>query len=227
MIDLARYLPALLLAGGAGVAAKGGGDVSRKLIDTVKVVVTRFEMGAVAQAIEIEIDATMGGSVPSDGAKLEAYIKENVSSRTGRDPSMDLWGKPYHIAKIGGKLTLFSFGPNGQRDRCHDQTVDEQVKGFKDAVDEERNKAMEAAEGQAQALKAIVEAGDDLDLDELTAKVAEPVAVERTTSSLRSGSAAGGGADDVCVYLALEARGKGGGGADMYGGQSPYKQIKH
>lgn len=224
MIDLARYLPALLLAGGAGVAAKGGGDVSKKLIDTVKVVVSRFEMGGVAQALEI--DATLGSGLPKDGDAFAAYVRENVKSRTGRDPAMDLWGQPYHLVRIGDKMTLLSFGPNMKRDQCHDQSVDEQVDEFKGAVEEEQRKGMEAAEAQAQALKAIVAAGDDLDLDDLAAQANQAVP-DSNSASLSAQSAGPGGPDDVCIYLTLEARGKGGGGGDIFGGSSPYKQIPH
>jgi hypothetical protein len=209
MIDLARYIPALMLAGGAGVAAKGGGDVTKHVLDTVKVVVTRFEMGAVAQALEI--DATMGTGLPKDQAGFENYIKENVRSRTGRDPSRDLWKNPYRLVKINKRWTLLSNGPNGQQDKCHDQSADESVAEVQDTVDAE----MERAAKLAEAMKLRQEA---IDRGEEPPALPDPEADDYEPPK----------EDDVCVYLLVEGNGKGGGGlGDIMGNQSPYKQIEH
>ncbi|GEM_PF-2849512 len=212
MIDLARYLPALMLAGGAGVAAKGGGEVGKHLLDTVKVVVVRFEMGAVAQGLEIE--AVTGGRLPKSQSSFQAYLANNVKSRTGRDPTRDLWNNAYVLTKVDGKPTLVSYGPNGRRDRCHDQSSGQSTKAVEDAVDREIARAKRREEAIRRRTEMIERGEDPPALEDMLDEDVPDAPLE----------------DDVCVYLALEARGPkggGGGGIDgMLGNQSPYRQIE-
>lgn len=208
MIDLARYIPALMLAGGAGVAAKGGGDVTKHVLDTVKVVVTRFEMGAVAQALEI--DAAMGTGLPNDQKGFENYISENVKSRTGRDPTKDLWENPYRLVQINEKWTLLSHGPNGQQDKCHDQSADDAVAEVQDTVDAEMERAAKLEKAMEER-QAAIDRGED-----------PPPMPEAEDDDYEAPKD-----DDVCVYLLIETNGKSGGLGDMLGNQSPYRQIKH
>lgn len=213
MIDLARYIPALMLASGAGVAAKGGGDVTKRIVDTVKVIATRYELGAIAQ--QIEISATSGMfSVPRDQKGFENFIHENMGSRSDRDTAEDMWGQKYKLVKINGKPTLLSSGPNLKRDQCHHESADDQIEAAVSEVD----KLREAEKKQAEALKKRLEAlqaGEDVAApDDIKLEVEAPEAARE---------------DDVCVTLLLEAKGKGGKGGvlgDVLGNQSPYRQIE-
>ncbi len=117
-MDLARVLPLALTLGGAGLVAQGGGKVAARVIDTVKVVMTRSELSQVANLLEI--DATLGHRLPRGDKAFAAWLRESLRARSGRDPALDLWQTPYQLGRDGSRWVVRSNGPNLQRDSCAD-----------------------------------------------------------------------------------------------------------
>lgn len=117
---MSRLLPAILLLGGAGVAVRGGGEVTGKAIDTVKTVLTRYELAEAAR--HLTLDETLGNRPPRTSAELAAWLDANHHARFSRDPTADLWQQPYLLQRLrGGGRLLISLGPNGRRDHCAEQ----------------------------------------------------------------------------------------------------------
>ncbi len=116
-MSMSRLLPALLLVGGGGVALKGGGAVGTTVIDTVKTVMTRYELSEAAR--HLELDITLGERAPRSTRQLAKWLRDNHRARLARDPAEDLWQQPY-VFRRGRKyrFALVSHGANGQRDRC-------------------------------------------------------------------------------------------------------------
>lgn len=115
-MDLARALPLVLSLGGAGLVAKGGGKVADRVIDTVKIVMTRSELSQVANLLET--DNVLGARLPRGDAAFQAWLRENLRARSGRDPALDLWQVPYQLGREGRVLVVRSLGPNMHRDSC-------------------------------------------------------------------------------------------------------------
>lgn len=104
---------------GAGAAVKQGPEMLEKVTNSVKSIMTSHELSQIASTMEMD---SMGGTrVPGPGQAeaLARYINSTFTSKSGRDPAMDLWGNPYRTDRLDdGRLILLSVGPNGTRDDC-------------------------------------------------------------------------------------------------------------
>lgn len=145
-MSMSRLLPALLLLGGGGIAVKGGGDVGKQVVDTVKTVMTRYELSEAAR--HLELDMTLGNQPPRSTAQLAKWLGDNHRGRFARDPAIDLWQNDYLYQPAGGGgFGLVSIGANGIRDRCVNTNPDADRRRLRRAVQrqQETNGADDAA----------------------------------------------------------------------------------
>ena len=121
MITLAipRWVPLALGVGAVSSAASLGSPVVSELVDTVKIVATRYELSTLVA--HLRADAAAGVEPPdlADPTWLTRYIERNARA-PGRKATLDFWGTPYGLEGLeGGKgLRVFSCGPNRARDAC-------------------------------------------------------------------------------------------------------------
>jgi len=139
---LARILPALLVVGGGVAVAKGGTTVGSDLLDTVKVVMARYELSGAVKLLES--DFVLSGRLPgtSSPEALSSYLRENMKGGFGRDPGVDMWDNPYRLRRVGGGIAVVSYGPNGQRDECGEAHVDAEMRSLHQRIERARHKEM-------------------------------------------------------------------------------------
>ncbi len=157
-MSLSRVLPAILLIGGGGVAVKGGGEVGREVLDTVKTVMTRYELSEAAR--HLELDVTLGNDPPRSTPQLAKWLTDNHHGRFARDPSMDLWHHPY-LFKRGprGRFALVSVGANATQDHC----LDASPAADRRRLNRQAPRATDASGGgSAPAMAATIAADDDI-----------------------------------------------------------------
>ena len=186
-----RFVPILLLVSGVASAVKTGPQLAEKIVDTVRIVMVRYE--ANAYATQLATSCVLGEPVPkpNNPGELSGYINANATAAQGRDPAIDLWGQPYRLEKTGPQqLLLLSTGPNGNRDACKDAEPPPDL--------------VKAAADADQILKAVQQGGVT---DEVTTNSdgktpgidpqgALDKAIGQTTGEL--------GNDDVCVPIECE-----------------------
>ena len=155
-MSLSRVLPAILLLGGGGVALKGGGEVGRELVDTVKTVMTRYELSEAAR--HLELDITLGNTPPRSTAQLAKWLTDNHHGRFARDPSLDLWHNPYRFKRgPRGRFALVSVGANAARDHC----VDANLNTDRRRLNRQVKRATEVSSGDSPSAAARTVAADD------------------------------------------------------------------
>ena len=118
---LARLVPVVLLAGGAVFATRTGGEVTGRILDTVKSVVTRFELGQIQRAAQVELLESGPGGFTRGQADFHEFIRQVMDTGGRRDPTLDPWGETYRIRNEGDRTwCLSSLGPNKTQDGCAD-----------------------------------------------------------------------------------------------------------
>ena len=142
VITLTRILPALLVVGGGAAAANGGATVGADLMDTVKVVMVRYELASAVKLLEA--DFVLSGSLPGSSSPeaLSIYLRENMKATFGRDSGLDMWNGPYRLRRVGGGIAMVSYGPNGQRDECAEANVNIEMKSLAHKIDVSRAKEL-------------------------------------------------------------------------------------
>lgn len=114
---ITRLAPLVMLVGGGGVIATGGGAVGERAINTVKTVVTNYELSEAARLLEMDI--TLGTKRPTNSRQLLQWISSNMKARMGRDVTVDLWETPYaYIPDSKAVFGLRSLGPDQTKDSC-------------------------------------------------------------------------------------------------------------
>lgn len=113
-----RLMPLILVAGGLAGVAKTAPGVTDRVLTTFRSVAVRHEIGTIARLLENGL--TLGTSVPRPGDPqgFATFIRENMSARGGRDPSLDLWETPYRLEGTAKNLVVVSCGANTTRETC-------------------------------------------------------------------------------------------------------------
>lgn len=155
---LARILPALLVVGGSVAAAKGGATVGSDIIDTVKAVMTRYELASATKLLES--DFVLSGRLPGSSSPdaLSIYLRDNMKGSFGRDPGLDMWNTPYRLRRVAGGVAVVSYGPNGQRDECADANLDGEMRSLARRIDHARAAEVGA---EAEGAEAVAPPRDD------------------------------------------------------------------
>jgi hypothetical protein len=143
---ITRIIPLILAGGGAAVAIGSGRDTANRVLDTVKTVISRYEMSNIQTAMQAEI--VSGGGLPDLEYEedVSEFIRGVVQGKFGRDAAMDLWGNPYLIEEVSNtEILLVSTGPNGLRDSCSNYSQDEaEVGEIMDMADENQRRRQDA-----------------------------------------------------------------------------------
>ncbi|HAN30175.1 MAG TPA: hypothetical protein DCQ06_01125, partial [Myxococcales bacterium] len=114
---IARLGPLMLLLGGGGVVATGGGTVGERAINTVKTVLTSYELAEASRSLELDI--MLGMSRPENSKQLLQWIRSNMRARMGRDAGLDLWETPYeYVPDSKAVFGMRSLGADGAKDSC-------------------------------------------------------------------------------------------------------------
>ncbi len=147
--QLTRIIPLVLVGGGAVAAVGSGRDTYNRITDTVKTIVSRYEMSNISTALQAEIIGS--GGLPDleyEEEDVSEYIRGVVQGKYGRDAAMDMWGNPYLIEEVSdSEILLVSTGPNGIRDGCSDYDQDEADVGeIIDLAEENQRRRQEALE---------------------------------------------------------------------------------
>jgi hypothetical protein len=111
MAALGKLLPLIALAG-VGATQKDKIEVAgNKVIDMVKVVVTRHELSTIRTAI---MNENAAGTLAEVRENFSEFVKRIVHSDQ-RDVSRDFWDNPYTFREDRNKIYLRSYGPDGKR----------------------------------------------------------------------------------------------------------------
>lgn len=106
-----RAIPGVVLVGGLTLSAV-------PLLDMVRSTVVGFELAQAANLLYLDWVGNCQAP-PRTTEQLGEYLRQNSSSRTGRDVSRDYWDQPYVVEwPTAEECTLLSTGPNQQRDVC-------------------------------------------------------------------------------------------------------------
>ncbi len=116
---LHRALPMALAVGGVGLTVHTGGNAVGVAQDMVKAVLSRTEIEMVAKAIGMEHNAQSIRQLERV-ERWEKFLRESLTSRSGRDTAMDLWGTPYELFTEKGKWKVRSLGANRAEDYACD-----------------------------------------------------------------------------------------------------------
>jgi hypothetical protein len=117
MSILTRLAPIAALAGLSGVVmAQGDNAVDRVagLVDGVRVVITKHELGILQRAYPLD---AIGEALPED-FDCGRYARQRLIAN-GRDASVDLWGQPYRMDTHEQEVRFWSSGPD-RRAHTHD-----------------------------------------------------------------------------------------------------------
>jgi hypothetical protein len=80
-------------------------------IDIAKIQATRYELSVVRRMFHLDI---IGGKLPKNVERnFSAYLKKRLRS-SGRDVSLDFWGKPYKMQQLHDVYQFWSYGPDRQ-----------------------------------------------------------------------------------------------------------------
>lgn len=209
---LGRLVPVLLLAGGATYGAQTGGKAATRLIDTVKTVVTQFELSGIHKILTIEVTMNGPGDWAHSSSAFREFLKAEMGTPGNRDPTVDLWGKPFVLRPDSDGLhAIASYGPNGQPDGCGKGKTDQDVLRQTERFQERQRKQLKKA-------------GVDPDkpvtdewwkqLPSQNAKSAATDANEADEADDEPEEPEDKGLDDICARIDLRI-----------GNQAPYKRI--
>lgn len=209
---LGRLVPVLLLAGGATYGAQTGGKAVTRLLDTVKTVVTQFELSGIHKILSLEVTMNGAGEWATSSSAFRELLKQEMGTPGNRDPSVDMWGKGF-VLRPGsdGRHEIASLGPNGQADGCGARKTDQDVLRQTAKFQERQRKRLKKAgldpdkpvtddwwkqlPGQQPEPQPPGDAGDEDEPEEPDPDAGKP--------------------DDVCAYIDLRV-----------GNQTPYRRIK-
>ena len=163
MFGQMNVMPLAMMMAGVTVTATVGKDAATRVVNTVKVSITEYELSGLAQNLKQEyIYGVDLQELTEDPAEFSAFIRENMEADKGRDPALDLWGTEFDLIEDqGGQGTgfiVYSLGPNRAVDNCGDgHTWDE------DAWEEQLDDFDFSEEGlQEQAERAEPQGPDDV-----------------------------------------------------------------
>jgi hypothetical protein len=110
-------VPALLAVGALFAFGVNPAEILGKVEAKVRTEITRLELGRLAQIIRLDHDAN-GDMPPTEIESFSEFVRERTEARFGRDPSVDLWGRPYSLVSLDGDLYgIVSLGRDGIADR--------------------------------------------------------------------------------------------------------------
>ena len=90
-----KVMPVAMMMAGVTMAATVGKDAAERVINTVKVGLTEYELSGITTALAQ--DAIYGYALEDlarNPAAFSDHIRENMDADEGRDPSVDHWGMP-------------------------------------------------------------------------------------------------------------------------------------
>lgn len=149
MLGQMNVMPLAMMMAGVTMTATVGRDAAERVIDTVKVGLTEYELSGIALALKQDyIYGEDLEELSGNPAAFSDHIRESMDADKGRDPAYDHWGIPYALMpdSVGDDTgyIAYSLGPNKEDDACSDTTYSpdgwqDQLRNFD--ISEERLKA--------------------------------------------------------------------------------------
>jgi hypothetical protein len=216
---LGRLVPVLLLAGGATYGAQTGGKAVTRLLDTVKTVVTQFELSGIHKILTLEVAMNGPGEWATSSSAFRDRLKQEMGTPGNRDPSIDMWGKAF-VLRPGsdGKHEIASLGPNGQADGCGARKTDRDVLRETEKFQERQRKRLKKA-GIDPDKPITDEPITDAWWKQLPGRQPDPQPPEGATDEEEEPDEPdpdAGKPDDVCAYIDLRTNVN----------NAPYRRIK-
>ena len=120
LLVIPRWVPLLLSGAGVYAGWQLGVPVLHETVDSVKSVLTRYELGNLAE--HMMTDSAAGFALPpaDDAEAFARYLHREAHAGMGRDVASDLWGHAYRLepGERGALFLVRSDGANGRRDAC-------------------------------------------------------------------------------------------------------------
>ena len=108
---------ALVAVGGTYAVGSSPAEMAEHVGGAFRTHLTRVELNHLSRLIRMEHE-TNGTLPPANPRKFAAYVREVANANFGRDPSHDLWGRPYSLITLGrDRYGLLSLGLDGKPDR--------------------------------------------------------------------------------------------------------------
>ncbi|MGB0591464.1 MAG: hypothetical protein ACPGU1_17460 [Myxococcota bacterium] len=149
MLGQMNVMPLAMMMAGVTMTATVGKDAAERVINTVKVGLTEYELSGISMGLKQDYiygeDLEELSQSPAD---FSDHIRESMEADKGRDPSFDLWNIPYALMPDdrgdNTAYVVYSLGPNKADDACSDTTYSpdgwqDQLRNFD--ISEERLKA--------------------------------------------------------------------------------------
>ena len=149
MLGQMNVMPLAMMMAGVTMTATVGKDAAERVINTVKVGLTEYELSGISTGLKQDYiygeDLEELSQSPAD---FSEHIRGSMEADKGRDPAFDLWNIPYALmpdSQAGETgFVVYSLGPNKEDDACNDTTYSpdgwqDQLRNFD--ISEERLKA--------------------------------------------------------------------------------------
>lgn len=127
MLGQMNVMPMAMMMAGVTMTATVGKNTAKRVIDTVKVGLTEYELSGIAAGLKV--DYVYGHDLEElsqNPAEFSEHIRGTMEADKGRDPSIDHWGIPYALQPDSGAdltgFVAYSLGPNKADDGCTDNT---------------------------------------------------------------------------------------------------------
>ncbi len=141
-------LALMTAVGGLFAAGSGPADIVERVTEKVRTELTKVELNRLAQIIRLDHEAN--GSLPPESPEdFAAFVRERSDAKNGRDPSLDLWGRPLFLLDLGDDLFgIVSFGVDGRADRlCREEAPDAEIPDVEIVDDPSVSELLPAAPG--------------------------------------------------------------------------------
>ena len=127
MLGQMNVMPMAMMMAGVTMTATVGKSTAQRVINTVKVGLTEYELSSIVDNLKQEyIYGEDLEELSQDPASFSDLIREAMEAKKGRDPSIDHWGVPYALQPDAGSdqtgFVAYSLGPNMSDDGCTDNT---------------------------------------------------------------------------------------------------------
>ena len=146
-------MPMMMMMAGLTATATVGKDVAFRAIDTAKSAIVQYELGGIRDTlIQEHIYGGIEDLVGDQGA-FEEHLIESMSSKGGRDVSLDLWDQPYRLSQAGDdRYVVYSTGPNTYEDDGCSTTAVDRAKEWEQQISEWDVEKLKEEESDAFAL---------------------------------------------------------------------------
>ena len=129
MMGQMNVMPLVMMMAGVTMTATVGKDAAERVVNTVKVGLTEYELSGISQSLKQDyIYGVDLGELCDDPLEFSEHIRETMEADKGRDPSLDHWGTGYDLIRDAASdntgFIVYSLGPNRAVDSCGEKNWD-------------------------------------------------------------------------------------------------------